>query len=34
MKPGKIKNGDGVTATASDYMKLWLQKEAEVQGRK
>jgi len=33
LKPGKIK-ANSVTATASDYMKLWLQKEAEVRAAK
>lgn len=34
LKPGKVKNGKTVTATASDYMNLWLQKEAEVRAAK
>jgi hypothetical protein len=34
MKPGKIRSGSTVTATGSDYMRLWLQKEAEVHGQK
>jgi hypothetical protein len=34
MKPGKMKGSSvTATATASDYMKLWLQKEAEVKAR-
>jgi len=34
LKPGKVKNGNTITARSSEYMDLWLQMEAKVRAAK
>jgi hypothetical protein len=34
LKPGKVKNGNTITAKSSEYMDMWLQMEAKVRAAK